>query len=232
MPVATSSAWSSSSRSRSGSIRSRRNSSPTYLDVPMRHPRRPASDLSWLRAVHFCNAASEWEGLDRVYLFDGEDVSWDTTADGYRLPTEGGVGVRVPRRLYGSALRAPRRRRVDECGRRVHSAGHRRQAPEPERSLRHARQCLGMVLGPAGPARYDDYRVFRGGGFADDAWSVRASVRRGGAPRIASRGRGSPARAGSLRHSGGGPGVVGPRETGERAVQDGPLPSGWTPRRQ
>ena len=58
------------------------------LGIPVRHPRRPASDLSWLRAIHFCNAASEWEGLDRVYLFDGEDVSWDTTADGYRLPTE------------------------------------------------------------------------------------------------------------------------------------------------
>ncbi|WP_276309068.1 SUMF1/EgtB/PvdO family nonheme iron enzyme [Specibacter cremeus] len=32
------------------------------------------------------------------------------------------------------------------------------------------------------PARYGEYHVFRGGGFADKQWSVRASTRRGGAP--------------------------------------------------
>ena len=53
-----------------------------------RHPRRPAIDVSWLRAVRFCNAASEWEGLDPAYSFDGEDVTWHVDSDGYRLPTE------------------------------------------------------------------------------------------------------------------------------------------------
>src|SRR5687768_5730496 len=38
------------------------------------HPGRPATDVSWLRAIRFCNAASEWEGLDPAYTFDGEDV--------------------------------------------------------------------------------------------------------------------------------------------------------------
>lgn len=52
------------------------------------HPRRPAADVSWLRAVRFCNAASEWEGLDPAYAFDGEEVTWHVDADGYRLPTE------------------------------------------------------------------------------------------------------------------------------------------------
>ena len=52
------------------------------------HPRRPATDVSWLRAIRFCNAASEWEGLDPVYTFDGEEVTWHVDADGYRLPTE------------------------------------------------------------------------------------------------------------------------------------------------
>src|SRR5690606_30146602 len=58
------------------------------LGVPSRHPRRPAHDLSWLRAVRFCNAASEWEGYDPAYTYDGEDVTWHTDSDGYRLPTE------------------------------------------------------------------------------------------------------------------------------------------------
>lgn len=52
------------------------------------HPRRPATDVSWLRAIRFCNAASEWEGLDAAYSFDGEEVTWHVDADGYRLPTE------------------------------------------------------------------------------------------------------------------------------------------------
>ena len=33
------------------------------------HPRRPATGVSWLRAIRFCNAASEWEGLDPAYSF-------------------------------------------------------------------------------------------------------------------------------------------------------------------
>ena len=58
------------------------------LGVTASHPRRPAAGVSWLRAIRFCNAASEWEGLDPVYTFDGEDVTWHVEADGYRLPTE------------------------------------------------------------------------------------------------------------------------------------------------
>lgn len=58
------------------------------IGVPAQHPRRPASDLSWLRAVRLCNAASEWEGLDPAYTFDGEEVTWHVDSDGYRLPTE------------------------------------------------------------------------------------------------------------------------------------------------
>ncbi|MBP2435590.1 formylglycine-generating enzyme family protein [Microbacterium amylolyticum] len=52
------------------------------------HPRRPAAHVSWQRAIRLCNAASEWEGLDSAYTFDGEQVTWHVDADGYRLPTE------------------------------------------------------------------------------------------------------------------------------------------------
>ena len=58
------------------------------LGIPSQHPHRPAADLSWLRAIRFCNAASEWEGRDPAYAFDGEDVTWHVDSDGYRLPTE------------------------------------------------------------------------------------------------------------------------------------------------
>ena len=58
--------------------------------------RRPAREVSWLRAICFCNAASEWEGLDAAYSFDGEDVTWHVDADGYRCPSRNfrcGIGT-------------------------------------------------------------------------------------------------------------------------------------------
>ena len=48
----------------------------------------PVENISWLDAVSYCNARSERDGLTPVYVIDGENVSWDRSADGYRLPTE------------------------------------------------------------------------------------------------------------------------------------------------
>lgn len=48
----------------------------------------PVENISWLDAVAYCNARSEKEGLTPVYTIDGQNVSWDRSADGYRLPTE------------------------------------------------------------------------------------------------------------------------------------------------
>lgn len=48
----------------------------------------PVENVSWLDAIRFCNARSEKEGLAPAYAIDGQTVSWDRGADGYRLPTE------------------------------------------------------------------------------------------------------------------------------------------------
>lgn len=48
----------------------------------------PVENISWLDAVHYCNARSEKEGLTPVYSIDGQSVTWDCSANGYRLPTE------------------------------------------------------------------------------------------------------------------------------------------------
>lgn len=48
----------------------------------------PVENVSWLDAVAYCNARSEVEGLTPVYTVDGQNVSWDRSANGYRLPTE------------------------------------------------------------------------------------------------------------------------------------------------
>lgn len=48
----------------------------------------PVENLTWYEAVNFCNARSEKEGLEKVYTVDGQNVTWNRSADGYRLPTE------------------------------------------------------------------------------------------------------------------------------------------------
>lgn len=48
----------------------------------------PVENVTWLDAVRFCNARSESEGRTPVYEIDGGSVTWNRSADGYRLPTE------------------------------------------------------------------------------------------------------------------------------------------------
>ena len=147
------------------------------------HPRRPATDVSWLRAIRFCNAMSEWEGLDPAYGVDGEDVTWHVDADGFRLPTEaewehacraGSTGAH-----YGPLAEV------------AWSSLDGVTAPQDVGGKLPNLNGLFDTLGNAwewcwdllDPARDDGFRVFRGGGFADDAWNVRASTRRGAGPR-------------------------------------------------
>lgn len=50
--------------------------------------RLPVDSVSWLDAVTYCNLLSGQSGLTPAYQIDGDTVSWDRSADGYRLPTE------------------------------------------------------------------------------------------------------------------------------------------------
>ncbi|WP_431280499.1 formylglycine-generating enzyme family protein [Leifsonia poae] len=200
------------------------------IGVPSSHPRRPVTEVSWLRAVRFCNAASEWEGLDSAYSFDGEDVTWHVDSDGFRLPTEaeweyacraGSTGAHygpLAEVAWTSAdgLSAPQ-----DIGGRLPN-------------LNGMFDTLGNVWewcwDYLDPARYDDYRVFRGGGFADDSWSVRASSRRGGPPRSQHEDVGFRLARGGFDSEGAAQGWSAEADD-ERAAIDGPLPPGWTPRR-
>lgn len=201
------------------------------LGITARHPFRPAVDLSWLRAVRFCNAASEWEGFDPVYLFDGEDVSWDATADGYRLPTEAEWEFACRAGSVGPHY-APL---ADAAWTSADGVGAPQNVGGKIPNLNGLFDTLGNVWewcwDLLDPARYGDYRVFRGGGFADDAWSVRASVRRGGAPRMHHDDVGLRLARGGFPASDEAQGWS-VRLDRERAAFDGPLPSGWTPLRR
>ena len=48
----------------------------------------PVQGVSWAAAAAFANAASRLDGLNPAYTVDGARVTWDRSANGYRLPTE------------------------------------------------------------------------------------------------------------------------------------------------
>ncbi|MHC6202455.1 SUMF1/EgtB/PvdO family nonheme iron enzyme [Breznakiellaceae bacterium SP9] len=48
----------------------------------------PVETVTWYEAVAYCNARSRQEGLTPAYTIIGTNVSWDRSANGYRLPTE------------------------------------------------------------------------------------------------------------------------------------------------
>ncbi len=199
------------------------------IGAPARYPRRPATDLSWLRAVRLCNAASEWEGLDAAYTFDGEEVTWHTDADGFRLPTEaewefacraGSTGAH-----YGPL--------AEVAWTSADGVTDPQNVGGKLPNLNGLFDTLGNVWewcwDYLDPARYDDYRVFRGGGFADDSWSVRASTRRGGAPRMHHEDVGVRLARGGFDGGAAAQGWSAAADR-ERGSFDGPRPSGWTPR--
>jgi formylglycine-generating enzyme required for sulfatase activity/flavodoxin len=65
-----------------------------YRDVTGNNPSNftgdtlPVENVTWLNAVEYCNLRSVKEGLTPAYKVDGDKISWDRSADGYRLPTE------------------------------------------------------------------------------------------------------------------------------------------------
>lgn len=48
----------------------------------------PVETVSWLDAITYCNARSQMEGLEPAYTIGGQAVTWNRSANGYRLPTE------------------------------------------------------------------------------------------------------------------------------------------------
>ena len=48
----------------------------------------PVEMVSWFDAVQYCNRLSQKEGLTPAYSINGENVTWNRSANGYRLPTE------------------------------------------------------------------------------------------------------------------------------------------------
>jgi len=148
--------------------------------------RRPVEGVSWWDALRFCNALSEAEGLAPGYRWDeaAEEAEWDASADGYRLPTEA---------EWEYACRAgtdgPRYGPLDEIAwYRGNSQGRPREAGGKRPNAWGLHDTLGGVWEWCwdlyDPEVYGGYRVLRGGGWFDEHWSCRASVRRRSHPTL------------------------------------------------
>lgn len=193
----------------------------------------PSTPVTWFDAIALCNALSAAESLQPAYTraADGRTVTWDPTADGYRLPTEAEweyacrAGTTSP--TYGP-LEDIAWTSLD------HLAG-----PQPVGQKKANPWGLHDTLGNvwewcwdyADPARYGDYRTLRGGGWADEPWSVRASVRRGSAPDAVLEDVGLRMARGPVGTDGEAQGWSHEADR-ERAGLRGPLPVGWTPLRE
>jgi len=57
-------------------------------DSGMGRGSRPVISVTWYDAVAYCNWRSQQEGRKPAYTISGNNVSWDQSANGYRLPTE------------------------------------------------------------------------------------------------------------------------------------------------
>ncbi|WP_425453313.1 formylglycine-generating enzyme family protein [Thermomonospora umbrina] len=141
--------------------------------------RLPVEGVSWWDAVRFCNALSERDGLTPAYdLGEGDDVAWDEAADGYRLPTEAEwehacrAGTEGPR--YGP-LEEIAWHRGNSQG-RIHEVGGKR--PNPWGLYDMLGNVWDWCWDLYDAEVYGAYRVLRGGGWFDEHWSCRASVRR------------------------------------------------------
>ena len=140
-------------------------------------PDRPVAGVSWWDAVRFCNALSLLDGLTPAYRLDA-DITWDASADGYRLPTEA---------EWEYACRAgttgPRYGPLDEIawyrgnsGEQAHDVGGK--LPNPWGLFDMLGNVWDWCWDTYDPQVYGSYRVLRGGGWYDEHWSCRASVRR------------------------------------------------------
>jgi sulfatase modifying factor 1 len=145
----------------------------------------PAVNVSWLAAVAVCNTLSQQSGLTPAYAVDGESVSWDRAADGYRLPTDAewqfACKAGTPGYRYGL---------IDEIAwfagnseGRAHAVGGKTPNPWGLHDM------LGNVWEWCWDLYdeevYGSYRIFRGGGWAEQERGCGATVRRRSHPTFA-----------------------------------------------
>lgn len=196
------------------------------------HERMPATAVTWLDAIAWCNAISEVAGLAPAYHQENSLFWWDPATDGYRLPTvaewEYACRAGTDGPTYGPLADI------------AWTAGDSVDGPQPLGGKRANHFGLFDMLGNvwewcwdyADPARYSDYRTLKGGGWADEAWSCRVGVRRASAPDARLEDVGFRVARGPAMGNDGWFQGWSLEEDRHRADIRGALPMGWTPLRE
>lgn len=142
--------------------------------------RHPVETVTWKEAIIFCNSLSVKTGLNSCYLIqeDNETIIFDIKADGFRLPTEAEweyackAGETVIR--YGELNSI--------AWYKANSSMTSHIVGQKEPNFWGLYDMLGNVWEWCSDIYdetvYGSYRIFRGGGWADEERSVMATTRR------------------------------------------------------
>ena len=145
----------------------------------------PVDEVSWWDAIRYCNALSVEAGHTPAYHLAGETVTWALAANGFRLPTEAEWEYSCRAGTAGA--------RYGELDAIAWYRGNSDERPHPVGGKEANSWGLHDTLGNVwewcwdhlDASTYASYRVLRGGGWFDEHWSCRASVRRGSHPTYA-----------------------------------------------
>ncbi|UIK88853.1 formylglycine-generating enzyme family protein [Arthrobacter polaris] len=149
---------------------------------PVQLARTQNTRATWFAVIQWCNEASDVAGFTPVSAVNGREVTWEVSADGYRLPTEAewewAARARTLTPVYGpladiawtaaDALEGPQ----DVALKKPNDFGM-------FDTISNVWECCWDY---ADTARHGEYRCLCGGGWDNLPWSARASVRRGSAP--------------------------------------------------
>lgn len=141
---------------------------------------KPVENVSWFDVIQFCNSLSELSGLEKCYVinFDKKLVDWITSANSYRLPTDeeweyscraNSIAVQ-----YGD---------IDDIAwynenssKTTHDVGLK--LPNNFGLFDMLGNVWEWCWNLYDPEVYGSYRIFRGGGWSDEARGCLASNRR------------------------------------------------------
>jgi formylglycine-generating enzyme required for sulfatase activity len=149
---------------------------------PATHPApdQPVESISWLDAVLFCNLLSAAHGIEPQYAIspDGAAAWRNSGSGGYRLPTEAEWEYSCRAGAEG-----PRYGKLDEIAwYKANSNGQPHDVGQKVPNAWGLYDMLGNVwewcTDLYDPEIYGSYRIFRGGGWADEERGVLATNRR------------------------------------------------------
>lgn len=142
--------------------------------------KHPVETVTWKEAVSFCNKLSILAGMHPSYEIrgEGEEISFDITANGFRLPTEaeweyackaGTIGNRYAELHQVAWFK-------DNSSLTTHIVGQKE--PNPWGLYDMLGNVWEWCSDIYDETVYGSYRIFRGGGWADEERSVMSTTRR------------------------------------------------------